>query len=77
MFGRKVRKPTDIRYGTVDEKYKHIDTDTSAKQLSQMSANAREHMGMKQARYKTHYDKKDVDSKLNVNNLVYVYFPRL
>ena len=38
MFGRNLRIPIDILYGTVDEKYKHVATDTFAKQLSQMYA---------------------------------------
>ena len=77
MFGRNLRIPIDILYGTVDEKYKHVSTETFAKQLSQMYAIACQNMGMKQMRYKTYYDQKVVDSKLQVNDLVYVYLPRL
>ena len=77
MFGRNLRIPIDILYGTVDEKYKHVATDTFAKQLSQMYAIARQNMGMKQMRYKTYYDQKVVDSKFQVNDLVYVYLSRI
>ena len=77
MFGSNLRILIDNLYGTVDEKYKHVATDTFAKQLSKMYAIARQNMDMKQIRYKTYYGQKVVDSKLQVNDSVYVYLPRL
>ena len=37
----------------------------------------RNNIGMKQIAYKTYYDKKVIESKLNVNDCVYMYMSRL
>ena len=38
---------------------------------------AQNNIGMKQIAYKTYYDKKVIESKVNVNDCIYVYMPHL
>ena len=77
MFGRHFRIPIDILYGTVEDKYNHTSMNTFARQLALMYEIARNNIGMKQIAYKTYYDTRVIESKLNVNDRVYVYMPRL
>ena len=66
MFGSNRRIQIDILYGTVDEKINIL-----------LLILARQNISMKQMQYKTYYDQKIVDLKLEVNDLVYVYLPGL
>ena len=59
------------KYGTVEDKYNYTSINTFAKQLARMYEITGNNIGMKQIAYKTY------KSKLNVNDRVYMYMPRL
>ena len=75
MFGREYLVPLDVIYGANEKAPRYSQVGDYMKMLQKLYEVARNNMSARQFRSAT-YDKKVVDEKLRVGELVYVFYPR-